>query len=332
MTQPSAQHGDELTVVVSDIHLRAIREQFEAGLPAGTAVRWPDPADTDAVKAALRGADVLVSGTCPAELAAAGRQLRLVHAAGAGIDGIAVGALAPGTLVANTFHHEDAIAEYAVAATVLLRRGFLRQDAALRRGSWEAPTYPGLLSEAVVGFVGFGHIGARAWQRFRAFGAQGVAVTRRGSVDAVAERLAWAGDMDDLDSLLETCDVVVVSVPLNDGTTSLIAAKELKRMGESAVLVNVGRGPVVDEDALYAALRDGVIAGAALDVWYDYPADGRTGAPSRHPFHELPNTLMTPHSSGLARHTFARRAEDITANIRRLAAGQGIDNVVAVAR
>ncbi|MEW2397301.1 2-hydroxyacid dehydrogenase [Streptomyces sp. NPDC046862] len=321
-----------LTVVVTDPHLRRLREQFEAALPTATTVRWPDPADAGAMSQALGDADVLVSGACPAATAAAGKRLRLVHAPGAGTDGIDVGALAPGTLVANTFHHEDAIAEYTVAATILLRRGFLRQDAALRQGVWEAPAYPGLLGEATVGFVGFGHIGARAWQRFRSFGARGVAVTRRGGVDAVAEGLAWSGAMDDLGALLEAADVVVVSVPLTEETASLIGATELARLRESAVLVNVGRGRVVDEDALYAALRDGVIGGAALDVWYDYPADGRTGPPSRHPFHELPNTLMTPHSSGLARQTFARRTEDITANIRRLAAGQGLSNVVAVAR
>jgi len=323
---------DGLTVVVSDPHLPSFRERFEAALPAATTVRWPAAGDRDTLLAALGDADVLVSGACPAEVAAAGKNLRLVHAAGAGIDGIDVAALPPGTLVANTFHHEDAIAEYIVASAVLLRRGLLRQDTALRKGTWEPPAYPGLLGEAVVGFVGFGHIGSRAWQRLRAFGARGVAVTRRGSVDAVAERLVWAGSLDDLDALLEIADVVVVSVPLTEQTTGLIDAKGLASMGESSVLINVGRGPVVDEDALYAALHDGVIGGAALDVWYDYPSDGRTGKPSRHPFHSLPNVLMTPHSSGLSRHTFARRADDITTNIRRLAAGQGLDNIVAVAR
>ncbi|MEU1518993.1 2-hydroxyacid dehydrogenase [Streptomyces sp. NPDC005811] len=332
MTSPPPRSGGRLTVVVADPCLGWLREQFEAALPAGTTVRWPDATDPDAVTATLGDADVLVSGTCPATMAAAGKRLRLVHAAGAGVDDIDVEALPPGTLVANTFHHEEAIAEYVVAATILLRRGFLRQDKALRLGTWEAPTYPGLLGEATVGFVGFGHIGTAAWQRLRSFGARGVAVTRRGGVDAVTEQLAWSGDMDDLSVLLEVSDVVVVSVPLTADTTSLIGATELGRMGESAVLVNVGRGPVVNEDALYAALRDGVIGGAALDVWYDYPADGQTGQPSRLPFHELPNTLMTPHSSGLARQTFVRRAEDITANIRRLAAGQRLSNIVAVAR
>ncbi|MFC9682904.1 hydroxyacid dehydrogenase, partial [Streptomyces sp. NPDC056948] len=71
----------------------------------------------------------------------------------------------------------------------------------------------------------------------------------------------------------------------------------------------------------------------ALDVWYDYPSGSRTGQqPSRYPFGSLPNVLMTPHSSGLSRHTFARRSDDITANIRRLALGQSLDNIVAVAR
>jgi phosphoglycerate dehydrogenase-like enzyme len=98
------------------------------------------------------------------------------------------------------------------------------------------------------------------------------------------------------------------------------------------VLVNVGRGPVVDQAALYAALHDRVIGGAAVDVWYDYPADGNVAVPSRLPFDAVPNVLMTPHSSGLTRQTFAGRAADIAANIARLVAGEPLRNVVAVAR
>ena len=103
-------------------------------------------------------------------------------------------------------------------------------------------------------------------------------------------------------------------------------------MRPSAVLVHVGRGPVVDEDALYEALSTHTIGAAALDVWYRYPTSGHTGAPSKHPFETLDNVLMTPHSSGLTRQTFIRRAADITANIGRLAAGEPLHSVVAVAR
>ncbi|MGW2330911.1 2-hydroxyacid dehydrogenase [Streptomyces sp. NPDC001700] len=329
---------EPLTVVVADANLHPLRAEFEAALPAGTAVSWPDPRDAGAVEAAVAAADVLVAGQCTARTAARATRLRLVHTAGAGTDKIDLTALPPGTQVANTFHHEDAIAEYAVASAILLRRGFLRQHDALRRAVWDSPAHdprsPWMdsLSAATVGFVGFGHIGARCWQRFRAFGASGVAVTRRGEVDAAAEGLTWAATTDELGALLAASDVVVVSAPLTPQTTGLIGEAELSRMGPSTVLVHVGRGPVVDEDALYRALSTHTIGAAALDVWYRYPASGHAGAPSEHPFETLDNVLMTPHSSGLTRQTFIGRAADITANIGRLATGAPLHNVVAVAR
>ncbi|MFJ8816282.1 2-hydroxyacid dehydrogenase [Amycolatopsis thermoflava] len=326
-----------MKIVIADANLVELRDELEAGLPAGSHVSWPDPRDAAAVETAVAYADVLVSGACPAATAAAGKRLRLVHAAGAGVDGIDVAALAPGTIVANTFHHEDSIAEYVVSAVVLLRRGFLAQDSALRRDRWASPVYePGRqladsLAAATVGFVGFGHIGARTWARLRSFGARGVAVTRRGDVDAAALGLGWSGTVDDLGTLLERSGVVVVSAPLTPQTTGLIGADQFARMRPDAVLVNVGRGPVIDEQALYDALRDNRIRGAALDVWYRYPESGADAAPSALPFRDLPNVLMTPHSSGLTRQTFAGRAADIAANIARLAAGEPLVNVVAVA-
>lgn len=323
-----------MKIVIADANLAPLRAHLEEGLPAGSQVSWSEPHE---LEAAVVGADVLVSSRCPAAVGAAGTSLRLVHAAGAGVDGIDVAALPAGTVVANTFHHEDSIAEYVVAATVLLRRGILAQDAALRADRWASPAYdpaqPWMhsLGAATVGFVGFGHIGARAWERFRAFGARGVAVTRRGDVDAAAHGLEWSGTTDNLGTLLDRADVVVVSAPLTPETRGMIGVCELARMKGTAVLVNVGRGPLVEEKALYEALRDGDIAGAAIDVWYGYPSGGAVAAPSELPFRDLPNVLMTPHSSGVTRQTFMGRAADIAANVRRLAAGEPLQNVVGVA-
>lgn len=331
-----------MKIVVADPNLAPLRAEMAAGLPAGAEVSWPDPRDDRAIEAALVDADVLICARCTPAMAAAGKTLRLVHAPGAGVDGIDVAALPAGTVVANTFHHEDSIAEYVLAATILLRRGFLAQDAALRRDEWASPAYdPAVgwgdsLAAATVGLVGFGHIGERAWRRFRAFGARGVAVSRRGEVDAAAHGLAWAGPIGELAALLSESDVVVLSAPLTPATTGLLGAAELARMRPGAVLVNVGRGPLVDEQALYEALRCGALGGAAIDVWYGYPgpSSGSGGAPvaapSALPFRDLPNVLMTPHSSGLTRQTFAARVGDITANVRRLAAGEPLRNVVAV--
>ncbi|MGW6401330.1 2-hydroxyacid dehydrogenase [Streptomyces sp. NPDC055134] len=323
-------------IVVADANLPPLRAEFERQLPAGSTVEWVDPADPGAVTVAVAKADVLVSGTCTAATARSAERLRLVHAAGAGTDGIDRSALPLGTKVACTYHHEDSMAEYVAAAAALLRRGLLRQDAALREGRWLSPVYAPdeagwqpTLAGATVGFVGFGHIGARSWQLLRAFGARGIAVTRRGEVDAGAQGLEWSGSVDDLPHLLDRSDVVVVAVPLNAATQGLIGAPELARLHSESVLINVGRGPVVEEDALYEALRSGRLGGAALDVWYAYPsAPGERQQPSRHPFHTLPNVLMTPHSSGLTRRTFTGRAADIAANIRRLAAGEELTNIV----
>ncbi|MDQ8708030.1 2-hydroxyacid dehydrogenase [Streptomyces sp. LHD-70] len=326
-----------LRVVIADSSIKPQRERLEAHLPEGTVTDWPDPRDPAAVESAVADADVLVSGLCPAPIARAGKRLRLVHAAGAGTDRIDTSALPPRTVVAHTHHHEESIAEYAVASAVLLHRGFLTQDAALRRGTWDTPAYDPAatwrdsLAGSTVGFVGFGHIGRTAWQRFAAFGTRGIAVTGSGSTDAAAEGLAWAGRTDTgLATLLDEADTVVVSAPHTPATTGLIGAAELARMKSTAVLVNVGRGPVVAQDALYDALRDRTIGAAAIDVWYQYPASGHHGAPAAHPFHELDNLLMTPHSSALTRQTFQRRADDIAANIRRLAAGEQLQRVVTV--
>jgi phosphoglycerate dehydrogenase-like enzyme len=327
-----------MKIVVADPNLAPLRAELEAGFPADAEVSWPDRRDDSAVEAALDNAEVLICARCGPAMAAAGKTLRLVQAPGAGVDGIDVAALPPGALVANTYHHEDSIAEYVLASAILLRRGFLAQDAALRRDRWASPAYdPAMpwgdsLAAATVGLVGFGHIGERSWRRFRAFGARGLAVTRRGEVDAAAHGLDWAGTTAALDTLLERSDVVVVSAPLTAATTGLIGAPELARMRPGAVLVNVGRGPLVDERALYDALRDGSLGGAAIDVWYGYPSAGALAAPSALPFRELPHVLMTPHSSGITRQTFAARVEDIAANVRRLAAGEPLVNVVAVAR
>jgi phosphoglycerate dehydrogenase-like enzyme len=321
-------------IVVGDPNLVPHGDRLEAALPAGATVHWHGGTSAGLLDD-LRDADVFVGGRFTAEMAGAAEKLRLVHAAGAGTDRIAFDALAPGVLVANTFHHEQSIAEYVFAAAVLLRRGFLEQDWKLREGIWATSVYdrsipqPGSLQGAQVGFVGFGHIGRRSWQLFRAFGCIGAAVTGSGRLDAAAEGLSWAADVGALDRLMGASDVVVVSAPLTDRTVGMIGASELDALGAAGVLINVGRGPLVVESALYEALSAGTIAAAAIDVWYRYPNADGNATPSELPFDKLPNILMTPHSSGVTENTFVGRVDDIAANIGRLARDEHLQNLVA---
>jgi len=102
----------------------------------------------------------------------------------------------------------------------------------------------------------------------------------------------------DLRAAVSGADIVFITLPLTDATRGLVGAAELKAMC-GAFLVNVGRGDVVDEAALYAALKDGTLSGAGIDVWYQYPKTGSIeGAPSHFPMHELPNVMLSPHVAG----------------------------------
>lgn len=323
-----------MKVVVADVNLVPHREQLEAALPSSSEVCWRVGCSPGELLDAVRDADVYVGGRFNAELAGAAEKLRLIHVAGAGTDKVDFAALSPGVLVANTFHHETSIAEYIVSAAVLLRRDFLAQDRALREGRWATSVYdsdiaqPPTLGDARVGFVGFGHIGQQAWKLFQAFGSTGAAVTGSGRVDAGECGLQWAADTSSLERLMAESDVVVVSAPLTEATAGMIDAVQLRALGSDGVLINVGRGPLVVEADFYNALREGVIAAAAVDVWYSYPGPDGRGAPSGLPFEELPNVLMTPHSSGVTRDTFRGRVADIAANIARLDRGERLRNVV----
>lgn len=323
---------DNLVAVIADGNLRRLADLLQVQVGEGIELRWPT--GREATLAALADADALVGGRFDAELAAAAPRLRLVQVPGAGTDGVDRTALPPGVVLANTYHHEDAMAEYAVWAAIGLRRGLVTADAKLRRQLWASPAQdpelplPVGLAGARIGLYGFGHVGERAWRAFASFGARGAAVTGRGTVDAVQHGLDWAGVPDDLPRLCTESDILLVSVPLTDDTRGSVGAAEIEALGPDAILINVARGPVVDETALYEALHDHRLGAAAIDVWYSYPPAGSaSGAPATRPFGELDNVLVTPHISGVARSTFVARVGDIATNLLALRDGTPLINV-----
>ena len=290
-----------MKIVIADPNLMPQRATLEAGLPAGASTSWHESWHDHSVLTELKDADVYVGPCFTAAMASEAHNLRLVHVAGAGFDGIEAEALPSGALVANTFHHETSIAEHVAMVLVALRRNLLGQDSALRTGLWASSVYrheipqPETLRGAVVAFLGFGHIGGAAWDLLRAFGAEGIAITRAGTVDAHAKGLRWSGMVSRLGEALAEADILVVSIPLTDETAGVIGAAELDELGPRGLLVNVARGPVVDEDALYEALKERRIAGAAIDVWYQYPGTDGVGQPSSLAFDRLDN--ITPPAS-----------------------------------
>ncbi|GAB3927236.1 2-hydroxyacid dehydrogenase [Microlunatus endophyticus] len=323
---------DKLVAVITDGNLRGLADELQTLVGEEVELRWPS--GLEQTRAALADADAIVGGRFDAELACVAPRLRLVQVSGAGTDGVDRTALGPDVVLANTYHHEDAMAEYAIWAAIGLRRGLPTADAQLREQRWTSPAQdPGLplplsLAGARVGLYGFGHVGERAWRAFASFGSLGAAVTGRGSVDAAEHGLQWAGGPDELLRLCAESDILLVSPPLTAETRGAVGAAEIDVLGPDGILINVARGPVVDDRALYEALRDHRLGAAAIDVWYNYPPPGtRSGAPASLPFADLDNILMTPHISGVARATFEGRISDIAANLLALRAGRPLINL-----
>jgi phosphoglycerate dehydrogenase-like enzyme len=290
-------------------------------------------ADEASIAAKLGDVDVLVALAFTREMAAAAGRLKLVQVPGAGLDRIDRTALGSATALANVYGHEVGIAEYALGAILALTRQFGRIDAALRRGTWQSqwavgvappPPWPELAGKTL-GILGYGHIGQALARRAKAFDMTVLATRRTPHADADA----LVRGPDTLDDVLQRSDYVVVTLPLGAETRGLLGARELGRMKRTAMLVNVARAEIVDEDALYEALAARTIAGAALDVWYRYPKTTEPTPPARRPFHELDNVLMTPHVSGWTEGMLDARARLIAENVQRVARGEPPRNLIA---
>ena len=313
---------------------------FAATLEAPARARLPMPCDVivddeTRIASRLSSVDVLVSLAFTREMGAAAKRLKLVQVPGAGLDRIDRSALPAGTALANVYGHEVGIAEYIVGAMLALTRSFGRIDASLRRGVWESqwgvgssppPPWPELAGKTL-GILGYGRIGQALARRARAFD-MNVCAIRRDVSRSGAEGLSFLGGPADLDEVLRRSDYLAVTLSLNDQTRGLLGARELGLMKPSAVLVNVARAEIVDEDALYRALEERRLAGAALDVWYRYPKEAGQTRPASRPFHELPNVLMTPHVSGWTEGMLEARATLIAENIQRTARGEPPLNLI----
>jgi phosphoglycerate dehydrogenase-like enzyme len=284
--------------------------------------------DEAAILPRLADADVLVSMGFTKAMAEAAPRLRLVQVPGAGLDRIDRGAFRPGMCLANAYGHEVGIAEYIMGTMLALIRSFGRLDASLRQGRWDSQWALGVpmpppapeLAGKTLGILGFGHIGEALARRARAFDMR-VCAVRREAQKETPEGVSFIGGPERLDEVLGQADHLAITLSLSDATRNLLDERRLGLMKPTAFLINVARGEIIDEAALYRALASGGIAGAALDVWYRYPTSAGPTPPATQPFHELANVIMTPHVSGWTEGMLEARAKVIAGNIERTARG-----------
>jgi phosphoglycerate dehydrogenase-like enzyme len=296
----------------------------------GWTIDVADQNDGEEFSQRLAQADALVSMTWPKNMPAAPK-LRLLQLPGAGTDEIAFDTVPAHTTVCNVFDHEIGIAEYVLSAMLQWVIGIPQMDAALRRGQWQGshlcgPRHGELFGQTL-GVVGYGRIGRQIAARAQAFGMEILACNR--TPRSADDFVNGVESMDKLDDLLARSDFVVLALPLDSSTLGLIGENRLGKMKSSAVIINVARGALIDEKALFSACSDHRIGGAVIDTWYRYPSQGTLhGEPSNLPFHELDNVIMTPHGSGWTQGLRPRRCMVIAQNLDRLARGEPLVNVV----
>jgi len=280
-------------------------------------------------RAVLSGADALITWNPGRELPpgaldqAAG--LSFVQLLSAGADGVDFRAVPERVVVAgNVGAYARPMAEHVLALTLALARRLPQRHAALAAGQFDQSEPLITLDGSVCGILGFGGIGKATATLMRALGARIHAVNTTGRT---SEPAGFIGTLADLDRVLAAADVLVISLPLTHATRGLIGARELSLMKPDAILVNVARGPIVDEEALYTHLRDNPGFCAGIDAWWHEP---RGGEPFRteFPFFDLPNLLGSPHNSGIIPGVLVAAAGMAAENVRRHLLGEPVTGVM----
>lgn len=278
---------------------------------------------------ALQSATVIVGRNTgkelrPGEDALIGKT-KLLQFVTAGVDYIPLRHLSADLpIAANGGAYAEPMAEHAVAMAFAAAKRLVVEHAKLVRGEFDQFRPNRMLTGAVCGILGLGGVGAATARRMRALGLHIHAINRRGIAD---EPVDWIGTVDELDAMLAVADVLVVVVPLLQSTEKMIGARELALMKPDAILINLARGEIVDETALYRHLQANPAFVACIDAWWIEPVRHGHFAMS-HPFLDLPNVIASPHNSATVKGSRGMAYRQAAANCRRVLEGQPAHHLI----
>jgi len=311
---------------------------FRSCMPADWRLLVWDPAinKPEDFPAIAAQSDVIVGGSIPMEQWPPIPKLKLIQIPWTGYNFTSPERMPEGIPVANCYQHESAIAEYVMLGMLDWQIGLREIDARFRREGWGG-RYPagGIfhneIRDKTLGIYGYGHIGEAVAKRARAFDMRVMGI-RRSKQECPVE-LDWLGTPEQLPDMFAESDFVLLACDLNDQTRDLINTKSLSHMPAHAVLINISRGGVVNEQALFDALQSQTIGGAIIDVWYNYNAPEKDEVwPSNLPFQDLDNVILSAHESGWTEAQLQRRWDFVASNIKRIEQGKKAENVVFTGR
>jgi D-3-phosphoglycerate dehydrogenase / 2-oxoglutarate reductase len=328
-SDPLSSPDHEDTAVVSNPVVLIAEELSPATVEAlgpDFEIRHCDGADRAELLAAITDVDAILVRSATkvdAEALAAAKRLKVVARAGVGLDNVDVkAATQSGVMVVNApTSNIVSAAELAVALLLAAARHVSPAHAALRNGEWKRSKYTGIeLYEKTLGIIGLGRIGVLVAQRLAAFGMSVIAYdpyVQAGRAAQMGVRLV------DLDTLLAESDFISVHLPKTPETVGLIGAVELAKAKPSLVIVNAARGGIVDENALYAALKEGRIAAAGVDVYAKEPCTDS-------PLFELENVVATPHLGASTDEAQEKAGIAVAKSVRLALSGELVPDAVNV--
>ncbi len=285
--------------------------------------------DDDQRARTLRRAEALLAWELAKEIPAGtlreASRLRFVQLLSAGVDDIDFSAWPDQlTVASNAGAYAGPVSEHVLAMTLSLAKHLPQRHAALVAGRFEKWAPSLALDGAVCVILGFGGIGAATARLMAAFGGRIYAVNRSGRT---SEPVEFVATLADLDQVLAAADVLVISLPLTLATRGLIGRHQLALMKPTAILVNVARGAVIDQGALYEHLATHPQFGAGIDTWWEEPA-GNSPFRTDYPFFQLSNVIGSPHNASIVPGTMLAAARLAAENVRRYLRGERATGVV----
>jgi phosphoglycerate dehydrogenase-like enzyme len=277
----------------------------------------------------LAQADVLISWSLKRELVRLGykavSRARMVQLLSAGADHVPFHELPSSlTIASNAGAYAEPMAEHVLAMILAIEKNFIDRYDKLKNGVFDQSNPNRMLRGSTCAILGFGGIGKATARLMRCFGVKIHAINTTGKTD---EPVEFIGTLKDLEHVLRIAEIIVIALPLTKATRGLIGTQELAWVKDDAILVNVARGQIVDEAALYEKLKTQPHFTAAIDAWWVEPlihGEFRTD----HPFLELPNVLGSPHNSGIAKGSFIEATLHAAQNVRRFLNHEPIKGVV----
>ena len=305
---------------ISAEELTARKAPFEA--QGHVFVDYPKTTDPAKLIEEAKDADamILANMPMPADVLRKCDKLKFIDVAFTGVDHVGLDAAKEKNIAVSNAsgYSNEAVSELVIGTTLSLARNLRSVEDRCREGKDKTGLVGWEIKGKTVGIIGLGKIGTRTAELFHAFGATVLAQSRTHH-DGIAEYIEQVTQ----EELLRRSDIVVLHCPLNDSTRGMINAEKLAMMKSTALLVNVARGPVVVEKDLAAALENGVIAGAAIDV-FDKEPPLDTASPILH----APNCLVTPHVAFATQQSMSLRAEIVFDNLAKWMEGHQINTIL----